>query len=50
MIKLIIVILAVVWVFPKWSREIMLFIAWFVTASVCALSLLEIVTIATTVD
>lgn len=67
MIKLIIVTilsaLAVVWVFPKWSkerdkrfarlsyftfwtaREIMLFIAWVVTTSVCALSLFGIVTI-----
>lgn len=67
MIKLIIVMilsaLAVVWVFPEWSKErdkrlatqsyftcwhakeIMLFIAWAVATSVCALSLLGIVTI-----
>lgn len=67
MIKLIIVMilsaLAVVWVFPKWSkerdkrlatqsyftcwtaREIMLFTAWVIATSVCALSLLGVVII-----
>lgn len=67
MIKLIIVTmlsaLAVVWVFPKWSkerdkrlatqsyftcwtaREIMLFTAWVIATSVCALSLLGVVII-----